>query len=233
MSRGDFFGESLTAINQARKAGALPGSMFSANQVPSRFITNAYYLPIGYFQGESAMTTTATRCYYTPLTIWTQKSFAGVSLYNTSVGDNGEKFRIMVFKDDGSGGGPGTLEKDFGEITLTAAAALRTLSSSWNALPGTYWLACWCDSASSVEAMRPFAFTSLVGIVSQPSISNFIGDFTAPTTGGTGNLYTFCHYVDTAYGAAPSTAVAPTASLAGRANTVAAVAGTPAVWLKG
>jgi len=231
MSRGDSFGENLSALKYARDRNITSLPMWG-NKAP-KYITGAYYLPVGYAQRDAAITCTATRCSYVPLIIWENRTFSGVSVYNTSAADTGKKIRIMVFRDDLSTGGPGTLEKDFGEITLTAAAALRTLSSSWAAVTGVYWLAFWSDSATNVEGMAPFDFQSIVGYSLSPSISCFVGSLNAPVTGDTGNLHTFSHYVDTAYGAAPSTAVAPTASYAYRVNTTAAVGATPAVWLKG
>jgi len=209
------------------------GSNFFSNQNPPGFITGCYYLPAGYFQGDAAYSSVANRCMYVPLSIPKAKTFAGVCIYNSGAADNGKKFRIMVFRDDGVNGGPGTLEKDFGEVTLTGAAALRTLSSSWAALPGTYWLTSWADSAASMEVMRPFGFETLAGYSVGPSMATYIGTLTAPVSGGTGDLHTFGHYVDTAYGAAPSTAVSPTASMSNRPNTVAGVGGVVAVWLKG
>lgn len=213
--------------------GLPQGSGLFANQNPTGYITGAYYLPIGYSQKESAYNSVATRCYYYPLAIWAVKAFAGVSFYNTSAADTGKKIRIMVFKDDGASGGPGTLVKDFGEVTLTAAAALRTLSSSWAATPGTYWLAFWGDSIVSCEGMGPYNFDTHAGYSFEPSLTHFIGNFSAPVTGGTGNQQVMAHYVDTAYGAAPSTAVAPTASFVNRVGTAAGVGAPPAVWLKG
>jgi len=229
----DIFGSVLSALRSSRRSGVFPGSGWFANQNPPGYITGAYYTPIGYMQGSAAVATTATRCSYVPLAIWANKTFAGVSFYNTSAADTGKKIRIMVFRDDGAAGGPGTLVKDFGEVTLTAAAALRTLGSSWAATPGTYWLAFWGDSSVGVECMVPFGLESLAGFGFGPAITHFIGNLSAPGTGGTGDLHVFAHYVDTTYGAAPATAVAPTTSQASRPNTTAGVGGTPAVWLKG
>lgn len=209
------------------------GSGWFANQNPPGYITNAYYMPIGYYQKDAAYTTAANRCWYVPLAISSSHTFSGACLFNSGAADNGKKFRIMVFADNGAIGGPGVLVNDFGEITLTGAAALRTLSSSWAANPGMYWIAVWGDSSASMEVMAPYGYETLVGFSVGPGMSSFLGTFTAPVTGGTGDLHTSAHYVDTAYGAAPSPAVAPNASFSSRPNSSAGVGGIPAIWLKG
>jgi hypothetical protein len=188
--------------------GGKSSSLF-ANQDPPGYITNALYLPAGYSSATTNMTTTATRCYYVPLPIWKAQTFQGAACYNQAAGDTGEKIRLMVFNDSS---GPSTLAKDFGEITLTAASAQRTLSSSWAANPGMYWFAFWADSATAMFGMVGGLSASAVGGAGGSFLHNFIGDFSSWPGPGSVNQ-AVAHYVDTAYGAAPATAVAPTATL--------------------
>ncbi len=115
----------------------------------------------------------------------------------------------MVFNDDLATGGPGTLAKDFGEITLTGAAALRTLTSSWTAAAGAYWAAVWMQLDSAMNGITPFNFQSAAGFSTGTTTLNLIGNIGGQL--GVGSL-PVAHYVDTTYGAAPATAVTPTAT---------------------
>lgn len=178
-----------------------------------KYITGACYAPDGVGGSATAFATTANRCYYIPFEIFEPVTFASAQAFNGGAGDNGEKFRIMMFKDDGATGGPGTLAKDFGEITLSAASALRTLSSSWAAAAGMYWGAIWHDSASSMYGWLPYTVATAVGFSMGPSTISMLGDFSATPTCFGAIQMSSAHYVDTAYGAAPATAVAPTASV--------------------
>lgn len=174
---------------------------------PPKYITGAGYSPIGYHTVTgTAINTTVNRCFYTPFTVWEPHTFQGVWTENQGAGDNGEVYRMMVFNDDGASGGPGTLAKDFGEVTLTGAAALRLLTSSWAATPGRYWMAQWHNTAAAMIGMSLWCTAGQEGV---PSMQSMIGTI-APTTLVQGELA--CHTVDTAYGAAPATAVAPTVS---------------------
>lgn len=191
-----------------------------------QYITGAWYTPQGYAPNGNALTTTINRCYYVPFAIVAARTFQGASVVNQGTGDNGEKIRLMVFNDNGAAGGPGTLAKDFGEITLTGASAVRTLSSSWAATPGIYWSAVWHKTAADMYSMENYHIATAVGAINANVAGDMIGDL-----GWTGGIRTVqAHYVDTAYGAAPSTAVAPTASVINAGVTTGAV--TPAFALK-
>lgn len=202
------------------------GSGFYGNQNPPKYITGAFYPPPSFGGTATTMATTATRIYYVPFNINYSRTFAGVVTYNGGAGDNGEKIRIMMFNDDGAAGGPGTLAKDFGEITLTGASALRTLSSSWAASPGLYWGAFWAETAITMYGMTQGTVGTAVGAANGPVLTHLIGDLNGAGSGffGLATGVVACHYVDTAYGAAPATAVAPTASL-----TAAWASATPVV----
>lgn len=207
------------------------GSGLFAGKNPPHYITGAYYIPIGYsINTDGYGGTTATRVYYFPLTVWEARTFAGASVYNIGVGDNGKKIRLMVFNDNGASGGPGTLAKDFGEITLTGAAALRTVTSSWTAAAGFYWGAIWLEQSCTMSVMAAYSYVSAVGVGTGPNFMNYLGTITAPTD--TAAYAFFYHYVDTAYGAAPATAVAPTGTDARTFGAPAGIGGIPAFYLK-
>lgn len=196
---------------------------------PPRMIKGASYIPCGYAQTDTGFSTTATRVYYTPRIVFQARSIPSVQIINSGVGDNGEHFRIMTFYDDATDGGPGTLAKDWGEITLTGASAIRTLTpaSPFSAPQGIVWDAVWAESASAVYGMSPYTFATNAGFSGTPSMQAIMGQFTAPA----GNFaQTYAHYVDTTYGAAPATAVAPTASIIGSYGAGAPV--VPAIWWK-
>lgn len=193
------------------------------------YITGAFYLPQGYGCVGGTITTTATRCYYFPLAVFEAHTFQGATTINQGAGDNGEKIRLMVFNDLAAGG-PGTLAKDFGEIVLTGASAVRTLASAWAATPGIYWGAVWHETAAAMYGMEPHQFGSAVGALAGMVPSSYMGVFGPPATGATN---TYCHYVDTTYGAAPASAVTPTGSLAGgQITAIASVTGPPVFFLK-
>lgn len=174
------------------------------------YITNAYYQPQGYFATANSLTTTINRCYYVPFSVWEAHTFQGAATFNSGTGDNGEHIRMMVFNDNGANGGPGTLAKDFGEITLSGAAAQRTLASTWAALPGMYWSAIWHETAAAMISMDPLSFATTAGGYAGPKPNDFMGTLSYTASAG---AVAAVHYVDTAYGVAPATAVAPTASL--------------------
>lgn len=196
-----------------QKFGLSGGSGYYGNQSPPKYITNCFYMPAGFAPTSATFTTTINRCYYFPLPIFHSRTFAGAQTFNGGAGDDTEKLRLMVFKDDGAAGGPGTLAKDFGEITLTAASASRVLTSSWAATPGLYWGAEWYETAATMYGMIPSVNAAGPTHVATEFLANhaMLGTFTAP--GATLSVNPNFHYVDTPYGAAPATAVAPTATL--------------------
>jgi hypothetical protein len=157
----------------------------------------------------TALTTTATRLYYYPMFFDRAEALAGALTLNTGAGDNGETYRTGLYFDNGPNGGVAgaTLAVDFGQVTLTAASALRTSATPYQLpSPGWYWLAVHHNTACSMAAYE--APTSEV-------IVNFacrnIGTIAANSEWQGGSLVPFL-YVDTAYGALASTAVAPTAA---------------------
>jgi len=170
-----------------------------------RYLSSVY--TIG--QGGAGLGTTSTRLYYMPIYIWEAHTFTGASMFNSGVGDNGDTLRLGLYTHSATNG-PTSLVIDFGEITLTGAAAERVLSSSVSiGSPGWYWIAFHSNQALDVYP----------GVIAGQEISNagrypiafqgFFGDFATP--GISASQMIAAWYVDTAYGALASTAVAPTA----------------------
>jgi len=201
---------------QAYAAGLLTnkGSPLYGHLGWPKYMAGGWYRPQGYFSNGGSVTTTTNRCYYVLLGVNRVYTFAGASTHNSGTGDNGEKIRLMVFNDDAVNGGPGTLAKDFGEITLTGAAAVRTLSSSWSAVPGLYWGAVWHNSDATMYEMETYSYSSGVG-----GIAGFMPGHVMPDLAFSGAPgFVMGLYVDTAYGAAPATAVAPTGIVGANGN---------------
>lgn len=155
----------------------------------------------------ASITTTATRLYYYPMYFDRAETLAGARTCNGGAADNGETYRVGLYFDDGASGGPGTLAKDFGQVTLTAAVAVRTLASSYTMTsPGWYWIAVHHNTACAMYAYEAAVATDL-------NFCRNIGSITVGTANEwNGNQLEPFFYVDTAYGALASTAVAPTAS---------------------
>lgn len=204
------------------------GSGFFGNQSPPKYLTNVFYLPVGYGGNSNTFVTTATRVHYFPLPIFHAHTFQGASTFNGGAADNGEKIRLMVFND--SDGAIGTLAKDFGEITLTGAAAQRNLTSSWAASPGMYWGAVWTETAITMYGMIQSVVNNGPTVADTFGMKSLmLGYFS--TLPNVLQDYPLHYYVDTAYGAAPASAVAPTATERGALGTSVVV--TPIFALKG
>ena len=178
---------------------------------PPNYITGNRYVSSAAINDEAAaLTTTATRLYYYPIYIWQGRSFASVETENTGVGDNGDTYRVGVYTHGTSG--PDQLVKNFGEVTLTAAASKRLLTpgAAMNiSQAGWYWLAFHTNLAAAM--VRCFGVGQLITLAGYRGIdpsASFIGRIAGTSDSTTNN---FCRYVDTAYGALAATAVAPTA----------------------
>lgn len=155
--------------------------------------------------------TTATRLYYIPYYFSEIVTFTGLKMRNGGTGDNGEVLRLGAYQATTPNGGlPTSLIVDAGEITLTGAAADRTLASSWTT-PYVGWgfLAYHANTAAQVVAISTRATISNVGQYMPNPATNVFGlgslDVNSTTASGFG-----AYYVDTTYTALASTAVAPT-----------------------
>lgn len=163
-----------------------------------------HYILVGVTAG---FTTTSTRAYYMPYYVAEPVVFSGIKTGNVGTGDNGDTYRVAIYANDGTAG-PGTLIVDAGQVTLTGAAAVRTLSVSIDLT--TYsgrwvWVMVHCNQASLLHDMTAVAAT----VGAQNMVASF-GTFDFGST--TYDYNKVFRYVDTAYGAAASTAVTPTAS---------------------
>ncbi len=180
---------------------------------PPKFRSGQSYLPTGYAITGETIATGAADLYYYPFWCPTTQTFTGAKSWNQGAGDNGETFRMGIYKDDGSGGGPGTLVIDFGQVTLTGAAALRTLASAVT-LPGGqwYWFAQHFNSSMSMFGMSQSA--TAVGPTPPLQIATGYLMTTSPSA-TLGTNYVGGFFVNTTYGALAATAVAPSAELSG------------------
>jgi len=179
---------------------------------PPKWMTGVERGPHYVADHPTGQATTATRLYYYPIYFDAPVSLAGCRTFNSSAGDNGETYRVGMYTES-SNGGPGTLITDFGQTTLTAAAAVRTLVESCAIpSPGWYYAAIHFNTACSMYSY---------GAVVDPSATS-VGFLFGTNARLIGSLSTigfadpevpFAFYVDTAYGALASTAVAPTASV--------------------
>lgn len=133
-------------------SGVLPPIIASGHALfPPHLVPSSYTL-----------TATAARYYTVPFYIPRATTFAGVKFRNSGAGNNGHKVKIAFFNEL-AGGGPGTLAKSFGESTLTGAAAIRTLTSSWAATPGWYYGEIVADNAVAFNCMITTETISGVG----------------------------------------------------------------------
>lgn len=161
------------------------------------------------------ITTTATRLYYIPYYFpVTNLSYTGLKTRNTGAGDNGEVYRVGVYQASFTTGLPSTLVADVGEVTLTGAAATRTTASSWTA-PYVGWgfLCLHANTACALQALSNVnSGGSAAGYVANTLARTMFPTSDIDATTNAINAGTFAaYYVDTAYGALASTAVAPTA----------------------
>lgn len=100
-----------------------------------------YFIPphLTYLGSSATAATTGARYYIVPWYFDRPTTLAGSWCYNSGVGDNGDKAKMALYA-EAAAGGLGTLIKNFGEITFTGAAALRTFASSVTVTSGMYYL---------------------------------------------------------------------------------------------
>jgi hypothetical protein len=167
---------------------------------------------------ESAIgfNTTATRLYFVPYYFNEIRQFTGLKTRNLGAGDTGDTFRMGVYQatllSTGLRGGPSSLVADCGEVTLTAAAADRTLATAFTpAYVGWHYLAFHCNQVIGMPRMTGHLEYSAAGEMSGAAMRFAFGLGVALSAIGTSAGFG-AYYVDTAYGALASTAVAPTAT---------------------
>lgn len=187
--------------------GGISGPMYGAPFIG--YDTGVRHPPHYIANCGTTLATTINRAYYMPFFVAEVVTFSSIITWNSGAGDNGDTYRLAIYANDGTAG-PGTLIQDIGQITLTAAAAARTLSATINlqSYAGQWvWVMLHANQSASMEDMNV-----TLGTQNEPQLSVGFGTFDDLTTSAN-NMTTPFRYVDTAYGAAAATAVAPTGSL--------------------
>ena len=136
--------------------------------------------------------------------------------YNSGVGDNGDKVKIAAYN-EATGGGPGTLAKSFGEVTLTGASAVRNFASSWSASPGKYYLELVTDNAVGMFCMCAVDQATSAGFFMPNMAANTMGFLAAPpNSSARSSLVPAGDYVGGTYANFPeSTSLTPVTTVAG------------------
>jgi len=168
--------------------------------------TGVKYAPHYIAKAGATLSVPSTRMYYAPYLVQEEVAFASIVTYNAGAGDNGDTYRLAIYANDGAVG-PGTLIQDIGQVTLTGAAASRVLTATIDlrAYVGKWvWVMFHANQAIDMEDMSCLPVAEYI-----PQIA--IGFGLLGDVGSTGSdLPRPFRFVDTAYGAAASTAVAPT-----------------------
>lgn len=195
-----------------------PGSGI-ANGVPRLKAFTGQYLYPAHLKSAaaSAYTTTAARYVFIPFWLEAGDTWTGVAVYNTGAGDTGEKMKIAVYNYDLTTGAPSTVANNFGEITLTAAAAERRLASPWTVtVSAWYYLAFVADNTFNLAGASPFVTAAGAG----PSIIMANPVFLGPAQQNVGD-FTVAYYVAGTYANFPeATAITPTTDISGGAGTI-------------
>jgi hypothetical protein len=185
------------------KAGPIEGAPFIG------YDTGVRNMPHYIGRSGATLTTTATRAYYIPYFVAEAVTFSSLLTFNQGVGDNTDTYRLAIYANDGTAG-PGTLIQDVGEVTLTGASALRTLSATINleAYANQWvWVMFHANQAADMYDMK--CSISTADYTTRALMFGTLGSEFASTTADR-----IFRYVDTAYGAAAATAVTPTATTA-------------------
>mgnify|MGYP003478330757 CR=1 FL=1 len=183
-----------------------------------RKMAGRYFYPPHLVPTESAttMNTTGARYYIVPFVVESLTTFAGAWCYNSGVGDNGDKVKIAAYN-EATGGGPGTLAKSFGEVTLTGASAVRNFASSWSASPGKYYLELVTDNAVGMFCMCAVDQATSAGFFMPNMAANTMGFLAAPpNSSARSSLVPAGDYVGGTYANFPeSTSLTPVTTVAG------------------
>ncbi len=161
---------------------------------------------------SGGITTTATRLYFAPIFLDQVDTWLGMRAYNNGAANTGDKLRLGIYT-EASAGGPGSLLKDCGEVTLTAAAAVLTATNSFtNTYIGWHYVAIHAQSATPMRVMGAQEQRSDVayrwGAIAAQAIAS-LDSAGAIIAGYSAGPQPFMS-VDTVYGTLASTAVTPT-----------------------
>lgn len=177
---------------------------------PPPYQSGKHYWPKHVMPATGAVTLTANRLYRTWDYVAETTTFAGGWFYNSGAGDNGKKLRIGVWDR------AGVLLKDFGETTLTGAAALRAVANSVT-IPGgsLIQIGLVSDTAPAMRGMVSVMTQSSAGTAAPNFLASQLGTF--PTTIFSGNgaaaSMPIGDYAAFAYAALPTPITTATASL--------------------
>lgn len=174
-----------------------------------------YFIPphLTYIPSGTTAATTGALYYSVPWYFDRPTTLAGSWCYNSGVGDNGDKAKMALYA-EAAAGGPGTLIKNFGEITFTGAAALRTFAASVSISPGMYYLTYVTDNAVTNYQMTAYDYQSAAAAALPNVLANMNGSYgVTPNTAGPRSIAT-CDTVAGTYANFPeSTALALNTSL--------------------
>lgn len=182
----------------------------STGVVPPKVATNFMIGP-HYMMGLSTISYSANDLIYIPIWISEISTWAGIKTRNGGAGDSGDVYRVGIYA-EASTGGPGSLIRDCGTVTLDASAAIRTTASSFsNTYIGWHYLAVHfqnailmshmvCEAQDSAVARYPLN----VAAQAMPSISDAMNSW-----GGQSPI----PFINSAYGSLASTAVTPTSTI--------------------
>lgn len=182
-----------------------------------KMMPGKYYRPPHLVQVNtpSTMNTTGARYYTVPFIIEQPTALAGAWCYNGGAADSGDKFKMALFS-EAAAGGPGTMVKSFGEGTFTGAAALNSLTSSFSAAPGRYYLEFVTDNAVTMLCMSAMVRLSDAGYVTPSTAMNTMGAFTITAGSTEAASQAVGDYVGGTYGNFPeATSLTLTTSLFG------------------
>lgn len=194
------------------------GSVLAPGFGPPGYVSGWYYpTQAGVMDPASqTLTTTSTRKYYIPIYIFQSRAFINLAIYNSGVGDSGDKVAAAIYTHNPSYG-PRVLKKDCGEITLTGSAIKNECTEFEVALTkGLWWLSLHCNAAMDLYAIRGQIGTGLL-LRGQADLGVCALDAAGL------DCVNYFPYVDVTYAStAPETATAPTA----------VTSKVPKVWLK-
>lgn len=196
---------------------ALANGSFGGAPPPIR-MTGKFYTPHHCTADGQTVTISANLIYYVPFYVPATGTYLGCKFFNSGVGDNGKKVRTAVYSES-STGGPGTLQKDFGEVTLTGASAIRTAASTVTLSgPAWYYLALVSDTTPVLYSMSAITSGTVAGQITASPIASQLGMFTPTIPGASDRIADSTPIGETAsftYGAFNSTATTPTATIFG------------------
>ena len=188
----------IRASSKVVGGGGTP-PFFDEAKKATDYTAGKYYLPSINFGLAASLNMSQDVLKYVPFVPFATHTFTAIGLYNGNPGDNGEKFRLGIYNDDGNGS-PGTLLDDSGEVTLDAATALREIVISEELSAGViYWLAMVNDSLTSFLAASR---DGTVNELKSPFLTRFGFDSYRIAPGGPHRYLSESHV----YGALPASA---------------------------